>query len=233
MLNAPGHLGYYNDTCAPWGRVFDSYLGYLNGNAGYYCSHYDFHECNAPAQIGAAGSPRTYFNASGKIDSGPDATGIAGGATQTVAYSKAVSLCDAAGDGCYGFTFESADPEPSTAVSVTFKQALVLNATDKNSSWHSYFSQQANPPSCNAEHYAACNYNYEGMYSTHAYATRAQNLITGWKAADPPLFVYLAWQAVHEPMTVPDSYLVPNPYCIICIHVLLSLNHGYCCSDLI
>ena len=64
------HLGYTNDTCAPWGREFDSYLGYLNGNAGYYCNHHDFHECNAPAQIAAAGAARTYFNATGKIDAG-------------------------------------------------------------------------------------------------------------------------------------------------------------------
>ena len=30
------HLGYPNGTCAPWGRGFDSYLGFLNGNQGYY-----------------------------------------------------------------------------------------------------------------------------------------------------------------------------------------------------
>lgn len=186
-------------------------MGYLNGNAGYYCNHHDFHECNAPAQLG--GSARSYFNATGKIDSGPDATGVEGGAKQTVTYSKAVELCDSAGDGCYGFYFESAndDPMPTTAVDVVFKQALVLNDTDtaKTSSWHAYISQRANPPSCNVEHYAACNYNYEGMYSTHAYTTRAQNLITGWKPSDPPLFVYLAWQAVHEPMDVPVTYLAP------------------------
>lgn len=30
------HLGYVNESCTPWRRGFDSYLGYLNGNEGYY-----------------------------------------------------------------------------------------------------------------------------------------------------------------------------------------------------
>ena len=43
------HLGYFNDTCAPWSRGFDSYLGFLNGVEGYYAHgmgpFLDFHEC--------------------------------------------------------------------------------------------------------------------------------------------------------------------------------------------
>ena len=54
---------------------------------------------------------------------GPAATGVSGGAAQTVTYAAAVKLCDGAGEGCYGFTFESAEPVPDGPVHVSFKQA--------------------------------------------------------------------------------------------------------------
>ena len=30
------HLGHVNESCAPWGRDFDTYIGYLGGNEGFY-----------------------------------------------------------------------------------------------------------------------------------------------------------------------------------------------------
>ena len=49
------HLGYYNDSCSPWTRGFDSYIGYLNGVEGYYShgmgAYMDFHECVSLALI--------------------------------------------------------------------------------------------------------------------------------------------------------------------------------------
>jgi arylsulfatase I/J len=106
------HLGYPNGTCAPWGRGFDSFLGFLNGNQGYYqhgiVGLLDFHQC------------------------------------------------DPASDACDG---------------------------------------------CTAE--------YGAMYSTEVYTSRAQALLRAWTPAAPPLFLYVAWQAVHEPMEVPAPYLAP------------------------
>jgi hypothetical protein len=45
------HLGYPNASCAPWGRGFETYLGYLNGDEGYYehglAFATDFHFCRS------------------------------------------------------------------------------------------------------------------------------------------------------------------------------------------
>ena len=108
------HLGYVNDTCAPWGRGFDSYIGYMNGNEGYF-------------QHG--------------ISSGKD--------------------------------------------------------------WH-LCTDTANASACDV-----CSPKYDGRYSTHVYAERAVGLVQKWRRGDPPLFVYLAWQAVHEPMEAPPEYIKP------------------------
>ena len=69
-------------------------------------------------------------------------------------------------------------------------------------------SLPAMPPpssqSCNQ-----CTYAYEGRYSTTVYTEHVQGFINNWKPADKPIFTYLAYQAVHEPMDAPASYIEP------------------------
>ena len=45
--------------------------------------------------------------------------------------------------------------------------------------------------------------------STELYTERAQQLLRAWRPGQPPLFLYLAWQAVHEPMEAPERYVRP------------------------
>ncbi|KAK3087860.1 hypothetical protein FSP39_011626 [Pinctada imbricata] len=51
--------------------------------------------------------------------------------------------------------------------------------------------------------------NYSGIYSTHLFSERAINIIRN-KPSSKPMFMYLAFQAVHAPLQVPDRYI--NPY---------------------
>lgn len=46
-------------------------------------------------------------------------------------------------------------------------------------------------------------------YSTHVYTKHVQGILESHKSGDKPIFIYMAWQAVHEPMQAPDSYLEP------------------------
>jgi len=215
------HLGYVNDTCSPWKRGFDSYLGYLNGVEGYY-SHgmgawQDFHECanqssgHPPADYSSAygaavASPKPAFqHKGGAMPAGKDATGLdaKGGAQQNVTLAQAEVLCSAAGDGCYGFTFESKLPIPPGVVQQVFfkKEQSVIGDAD----WQSYVkTNMPAPKTCDQ-----CTFRYEGQYSTHVYTQHAQGLLKAWKPGAAPLMIYLAWQAVHEPMAVPASYLKP------------------------
>jgi len=129
------HLGYVNNSCSPWGRGFDSYLGYLNGVGGYVghtmAGIFDIHEC-------------TSLNA---------------------------SSCD------------------------------------------------------------TCTKQYEGEYSTHVYTRKAQELFEKWDTGDKPIFLYLAWQAVHEPLDVPAQYLtqfdsIKDPSRRIYAGMLAALDEG-------
>ena len=135
------HLGYVNDTCSPWTRGFDSYLGYLNGNEGYYqhgiSTGQDFHQC-------------------------ADGTGQG---------SPATSACD------------------------------------------------------------GCTPLYEGRYSTHVYTEHVQGLLRAWSVGAAPLFIYAAYQAVHEPMEAPDEYVakfahIGDPSRRLYAAMLLALDEG-------
>lgn len=48
-----------------------------------------------------------------------------------------------------------------------------------------------------------------GNYSTHVYTRQAVSLIDQFDASKGPLFLYLAYQAVHSPDQVPSSYVEP------------------------
>lgn len=49
---------------------------------------------------------------------------------------------------------------------------------------------------------------YKGAYSTEMFAQRASSII-GKHNADKPLFLYVALQAVHSPLQVPERYVAP------------------------
>ncbi|XP_077944942.1 arylsulfatase B isoform X1 [Gasterosteus aculeatus] len=52
---------------------------------------------------------------------------------------------------------------------------------------------------------------YEGVYSTEAFGRRATGIIEKHNS-DEPLFLYVALQAVHEPLQVPERYLAPYSF---------------------
>ena len=207
------HLGYYNDSCSPWTRGFDSYIGYLNGVEGYYShgmgAYMDFHECvnNTDTAPDALSSSPEYKHEIGSMPVGHDVI-----PPKNVTYQDALKLCDSmqgknpgsSADPwpCMGFTFESAAAEPTDAVKTYFKSVPTVGRADP--AWQSYVKADLPPPkSCDQ-----CSHRYDGEYSTHVYTRHVQGLLSGWKPADAPIFLYMAWQAVHEPMSVPDSYRV-------------------------
>ncbi|XP_038067302.1 arylsulfatase B-like isoform X2 [Patiria miniata] len=51
-------------------------------------------------------------------------------------------------------------------------------------------------------------WNYNGVYSTHLFTQRAQDILRGQNSSQP-LFLYLPFQAVHDPLEVPERYLQP------------------------
>ena len=49
--------------------------------------------------------------------------------------------------------------------------------------------------------------NSYGMYSTHVFTRRAENIIKFYSAEkSKPLFMWLSYQAVHTPTQVPENY---------------------------
>ena len=51
--------------------------------------------------------------------------------------------------------------------------------------------------------------NESGYYSTHLFTKEVVSIIQSHDAAKGPFFVYLPYQAVHAPLEVPESYVVP------------------------
>lgn len=51
--------------------------------------------------------------------------------------------------------------------------------------------------------------NMNGTYSTHLYTGKAVDIVKNASKADKPFFLYLAYQAVHTPMEVPERYTRP------------------------
>eukprot|EP00057_Strongylocentrotus_purpuratus_P005998 XP_011660472.1 PREDICTED: arylsulfatase J [Strongylocentrotus purpuratus] len=51
-------------------------------------------------------------------------------------------------------------------------------------------------------------FDYEGQYSTHLFTNKTVDVIERHDKTKP-LFIYLAYQAVHAPLQVPDSYMDP------------------------
>ena len=134
------HLGYYNDSCSPWTRGFDSYIGYLNGVEGYYShgmgAYMDFHECvnDTDTAPDALSSSPEYKHEIGSMPVGHDVI-----PPKNVTYQDALKLCDSmqgknpgsSADPwpCMGFTFESAAAEPTDAVKTYFKSVPTVTPT--------------------------------------------------------------------------------------------------------
>ena len=72
---------------------------------------------------------------------------------------------------------------------------------------------------------------YEGRYSTHVYTEHVQGLLRAWTVGSVPLFVYAAYQAVHEPMAAPEEYVakfahIGDPSRRLYAAMLLALDEG-------
>lgn len=50
-------------------------------------------------------------------------------------------------------------------------------------------------------------YDLKGQYSTELYSKRVVDFLGSVKTSDPPFFLYLAYQSVHEPHMVPQRYI--------------------------
>ncbi|XP_022099657.1 arylsulfatase B-like [Acanthaster planci] len=53
-------------------------------------------------------------------------------------------------------------------------------------------------------------WNYNGIYSTHLFTQRAQDILRQHSQnSNQPFFLYLPFQAVHSPLEVPEQYMIP------------------------
>jgi arylsulfatase A-like enzyme len=176
------HLGYPKASCAPWRRGFETYLGYLNGNEGYYAHGLafatDFHFCRS-----SAGRSRNASSAPEESSGACDARvchsryGTYEGTYSTHVYTSRVQdLLDswASALGRCGrederLRADSGVPAGATAATI-----------------HRYAVNMAPGPAANS----SASAEFLPSDARCVEATR-------------PLFIYVAWQAVHEPLEEP------------------------------
>eukprot|EP00218_Dolichomastix_sp_CCMP3274_P016728 CAMPEP_0170152276 /NCGR_PEP_ID=MMETSP0033_2-20121228/52131_1 /TAXON_ID=195969 /ORGANISM="Dolichomastix tenuilepis, Strain CCMP3274" /LENGTH=521 /DNA_ID=CAMNT_0010389415 /DNA_START=42 /DNA_END=1603 /DNA_ORIENTATION=- len=193
------HLGYPTGKCAPYNRGFDSWLGFLNGNGGYYAhgmgAYMDMHECG-PAK------DADWVHRHGALAAGSDLL------VENVTVDQAQALCGSRDD-CIGFTYEAPASELDTPHKTYFKSKFTYAGGKDWQTWY-----KGDLPPTEACH--GCTPLYEGQYSTELYAERAVETIErhgeGGSESGDPFFLYLAWQAVHEPMEAPDEYVRRFPH---------------------
>lgn len=68
-----------------------------------------------------------------------------------------------------------------------------------------YDLRREGEPDC-GESCSRVSWEDKGRYSTHMFTREAVNIIEAYQKGDPPLFLYVSYQAVHKPSQVPDSY---------------------------
>ena len=221
------HAGIYRDACLPWKRGFSSYYGFLTGSEHHYTkvqriargdgngTTRDFpdlrtHEgpvnshCIAPplapsppppTPCGLHGQPQcNYTLREGYLPAGHD---VKPAAMLTLAAAEAAcSLLPA----CEAITFEGTRERCSAAACKMFLKAHDGTSTG-GAGWLTLFKHTP-PPSSQGD---------PRCYSTHLFTRRATELIGAHDATDTqhPFFLYLALQAVHEPIEVPKAYAAP------------------------
>lgn len=180
------HLGYPNASCAPWGRGFETYLGYLNGNEGYYAHGFafaaDFHFCrsiagrlrdesSASEEPSAACDPRVCHSQDGTYE-GKYSTHVYTSRVQDLLDGWARALKNRGPDEQRRHLVQSVDSGARASATVA----------DVRRSAASLATEPAAGSAASAE--------------PHAGDARALE-------ARRPLFIYVAWQAVHEPLEEP------------------------------
>ena len=210
----------------PWNRGFDTYYGYLTGselhytkqqrtargtpwNASQLMMYPDLRTekgpvvdtgCITPPLAPPPPKPKpcgtqplppcTYHVYPGAIVAGND---IEVG-TMTVAQAEAKCSANTA---CNGITFNSpAENCTSTPCKIYIKKG---SASNSDPSW-STLTKYKRPPSGQGK--TEC-------YSTILFMKQAVGTISSHDVAGPPLFMYLAFQDVHEPVEVPQQYSDP------------------------
>jgi hypothetical protein len=107
-------------------------------------------------------------------------------------------------DGCMGFTFEATNPNASTCADkqchVYFKSKINLNT---DSAWGTWTVQpMAHPPNPHRTDPACYSANMFSAEAVRVISDHAQDVHD-----DSPLFLYLALQDVHEPVSAPSKYI--------------------------